>query len=64
MNKKERSPFLAMCKMWGKETAILKCKEFGISISEEELEQVEQDETRAYEAFEKLFEGFNKKDGA
>ena len=45
-----RSPFHAMCVMWGIEIALEKCKEFGIRVSQEEIDEEEKISSGVYEA--------------
>ena len=47
----ERSPFLSMCEIWGKEMALKKCREFKIEVTQEELEAWEQRDKRVKDAF-------------
>lgn len=46
MSKRENGPFRVMCKMWGIETAIKKAKEFGIPVSQEEIDRQRAEEER------------------
>ena len=41
MNDKDRSPFLVMCDIWGVDIALKKAKEIGISLTDEEVKEVE-----------------------
>ena len=50
MKSNSRSPFHAMCVMWGIEIALKKCEEFGIRVSQEEIDEEEKISSRIYEA--------------
>ena len=47
----ERSPFLSMCEILGKETALKKCRELKIEVTQEELDEWEHREKRMNDAF-------------
>ena len=38
----DRSPFRVMCKMWGVEKAVEKCREMGIPVTEDEVREQEE----------------------
>lgn len=51
----DRDPFRVMCDMWGVEIAMKKAKEFGIDVSQEEINaQRQKDKKHREEALEAL----------
>lgn len=60
----DRSPFLSMCRIWGKETALKKCRELKIEVSKEELEEWEQQDRKLKEGFKSFLDAleFDKKE--
>lgn len=42
----DHSPFLAMCDMWGLETALEKARQFGLNVTEEEVKEAKRKEKK------------------
>lgn len=61
----DHDPFRVMCNMWGVETAVKKAKEFGIDVSQEEIDAQRQKDKKtlgeALDALKNLLKNENKK---
>ena len=57
----DRDPFRVMCDMWGIEVAVKKAKEFGIDVSQEEIDAQRQKDKKVLDALKNLFKEENKK---
>ena len=57
----DRDAFRVMCDMWGVETAVKKAKEFGIDVSQEEIDVQRQKYKKALDALKYLLKDENKK---
>lgn len=61
----DRDPFRVMCDMWGVEIAMKKAKDFGIDVSQEEIDAQRQKDKKslgeALDTLKNLLKGENKK---
>ncbi|MBR6705292.1 MAG: hypothetical protein IKI84_01250 [Clostridia bacterium] len=57
----DRDAFRVMCNMWGVDTAVEKAKEFGIHVSQGEIDTQRQKDKKALDALKNLLKDENKK---
>lgn len=57
----DRDAFRVMCDMWGVEIAVKKAKEFGIDVSQEEIDAQRQKDKKTLDALKNLLKDENKK---
>lgn len=56
----DRSPFLVMCDMWGLDAALKKARQFGLNVTEKEVDEAKQKEKKIADGLHDLARAFRR----
>ena len=59
----DRSPFRVMCDMWGVDVALKKAKQFGLEVTEEEIQAEKKKNTDTMNALSEMIHAIREGDG-
>lgn len=59
----DRSPFRVMCDMWGVDVALKKAKQFGLEVTEEEIQAEKKKSTDVMNALSEMIHAIREGDG-